>query len=338
MCNLRGSLVSIIATIVLGVALTGCSSSNPVRMSVSVPDTLEAGQMGTFVGNVQVRDEEEARRSLDNSVYNWEFGDRSTGTGLRTEHVYQEPGEYTVLFRLSSIGFVDSTTKSVYVKPRPAAPEIISMEPRGAKVPRGDSVQFGARVKGSRPIEYRWYFGNGDVLVDKSPTYVYKALGEYTVRLVAANRVGTDSRTVPIQVNRGYQAEETGRKGRQQMPENQTGPRQTICETIVELNTVYFAKNSSTLRDRAQTELQQNADILLKCPKINVLIEGYASGGEENAKALSSDRANAVADFYMQQGVEETRITATGKGRGGGVSSKEGGSDANRRADSLPRE
>jgi outer membrane protein OmpA-like peptidoglycan-associated protein len=107
--------------------------------------------------------------------------------------------------------------------------------------------------------------------------------------------------------------------------------------SVSEMNSAFFGRNSSTLTDEAQKSLQENVDILSQCPNLTVGVEGFAAPGERNAQSLSEDRAQAVADFYSNNGVDNGRISTSGEGRVEGVTTKKGGTREYRRADSIPQ-
>lgn len=128
--------------------------------------------------------------------------------------------------------------------------------------------------------------------------------------------MGEDSRRLTVRVNRVL-------------------PR--ICKTVSELSSAYFGQNSSTLRKGARKTLSENARVLSKCQNLQVRVRGFTGPRERNAKALSQDRAEAVAKFYRNNGVPRRRITTRGRGQVEGVTSKKGGTREYRRVDSIRR-
>jgi outer membrane protein OmpA-like peptidoglycan-associated protein len=67
------------------------------------------------------------------------------------------------------------------------------------------------------------------------------------------------------------------------------------------------------------------------------LVEAFAAPGERNPQSLSEDRAEAVAEFYENNGVPTDRVMTSGQGQVEGVTSKKGGTRQFRRADSIPQ-
>jgi outer membrane protein OmpA-like peptidoglycan-associated protein len=294
-----------------GLVLAGCGSTAPVVSSINTPDTLETGESGTFEATID--NQQDADTPL---TYTWEYGDGSTGSGLLTNHSYGSTGQYTVLFRASNEGGADSSRAQVTVVTPPQPAQITSINATPNPVDAGNEVEFSSNVQGDSPLSYSWNFGDGNSASGESATHTYESAGQYTVRLEASNNVGQDSRTTTVRVNRA-------------LPE--------ICMSVSEMNSAFFGRNSSTLTDEAQKSLQENVDILSQCPNLSVSVEGFAAPGERNSQSLSQDRAQAVADFYSNNGVEGSRISTSGEGQVEGVTTKKGGTREYRRADSIPQ-
>ena len=294
-----------------GLFLAGCGATAPVVNSINTPDTLETGESGTFEAAIQ--NQEDADEPL---TYTWDYGDGSTGSGLLTNHSFGSTGQYTVEFRASNEGGADSASASVTVVTPPQPASITSINANPNPVDANNQVRFSSNVSGDSPLSYSWDFGDGNTGSGSSPTHTYESAGQYTVELEASNNVGQDTRSTTVRVNRD-------------LPE--------ICTTVSELNSAFFGRNSSTLTDEAQKSLQENADILSQCPNLSVSIEGFAAPGERNAQSLSEDRAQAVADFYSDNGVESMSMSMSGEGQVSGVTSKKGGTREYRRADSIPQ-
>lgn len=294
-----------------GFILAGCGATAPTVSSIDTPDEVEAGETGTF--EATVGNEEDADKPL---TYSWEYGDGSTDSGLLTNHSYSSAGEYTVKFRASNEGGADSASATVTVVRPPKPAQVTSVNANPNPVDAGNRVSFSSNVQGDSPISYSWSFGDGSRGSGSSPSHTFERAGQYTVELEASNDVGEDSRSVTVRVKRA-------------LPD--------ICTSVSEFNSAFFGRNSSTLTSEAEESLQENADILGKCPNLSVDIEGFAAPGERNASSLSDDRAQAVVDFYADEGVDKSRISSSAEGEVSGVTSKKGGTREYRRADSIPQ-
>lgn len=282
----------------------------PQVISLDGPTSAETGQSVTYTATVN---EGEADRPLS---YQWRFGDGSTGSGMTASHTYTQPGTYTVSFNVSNDAGEADRSMTVEVTPPPQPAQIASVNANPNPVDEGEPVRFSSNVQGDSPITQNWTFGDGTTANGSSPTHTYEDPGQYTVRLRASNEAGEDTRTVSVRVNRVL-AE--------------------ICTTVGELNSTFFERNSSTLTAEAQSSLRENADVLSQCPNLTVQVEAFAAPGERNPESLSQDRAEAVADFYQNNGVPADRIQTSGQGQVEGVTTKKGGTRQYRRADSIPQ-
>ncbi|MDX1902589.1 MAG: OmpA family protein, partial [Thermonemataceae bacterium] len=84
--------------------------------------------------------------------------------------------------------------------------------------------------------------------------------------------------------------------------------------------TAYFAGNSAQLDKRAIQEIKRFSDYMKQNSDVKVEILGYASseGQAANNQKLSENRAKAVYDYFVSQGVDKNKITF--KGFGGNAS------------------
>lgn len=285
------------------------AATAPRVLSIDGPTDVRTGESATYSATVN---EEEATRPMQ---YQWDFGDGMTGSGLRTSHTFRETGSYTVTFTASNVAGEASQSLRVNVTRPPQPARITSINANPNPVDAGETVRFNSNARGDSPISYEWSFGDGSSATGESPTHTYDEAGRYTVRLEVSNDAGEDSRTLTMRVNRA-------------IPE--------VCMTINELNSTFFGPNSSTLSEEGKKTLMENVDVLSKCPNLRVRIEGFAAPGERNVESLSEDRAEAVADFYEQNGISSSRITTSGEGQVEGVTTKKGGTREYRRADSIP--
>jgi len=299
-------LTTIFAVITLG--LIGCST--PVRLlDFQAPsDSLSINQAGTF----------SARVNTDASLpvtMNWNFGDNSSAQGVSASHSFGKPGDYTVRFTASNKKNVVDTTAVVRVFIPPVPAQITSVSSDNMSPDTHTAVRFQANVRGDSPVTYSWNFGDGANSAASSPTHTYANAGSYTISLNASNRAGRDSRTMTLNVSL-YEA--------------------AICREITEMNAAFFGRNSSVLSDEARASLQDNLEILNECPNMSIRVESFSAPGERHAQQLSDDRARAIEQFYTDNGIAASRISATGMGRVKGVTSKKEGTSQYRRGDVIP--
>jgi len=86
---------------------------------------------------------------------------------------------------------------------------------------------------------------------------------------------------------------------------------------IVNMSDVLFDTARYTLKPGTQISLAKVSGILQAYPGLKVQVEGYTDsvGSDEYNQKLSENRANAVRDFLITQGVQPANITAAGYGK-----------------------
>ena len=86
---------------------------------------------------------------------------------------------------------------------------------------------------------------------------------------------------------------------------------------IVNMSDVLFDTGKYTLKPDTKISLAKVAGILQAYPGLKLQVEGYTDsvGSDEYNQKLSENRADAVRDFLMTQGVQTGNITATGYGK-----------------------
>ena len=91
---------------------------------------------------------------------------------------------------------------------------------------------------------------------------------------------------------------------------------ETARGLIVHMGDVLFDTNKYTLKPNAQVSLAKVATILTLYPNLRVQIEGYtdSTGAPAYNQTLSENRADAVRDFLVQNGVPQGNVSAQGFG------------------------
>jgi outer membrane protein OmpA-like peptidoglycan-associated protein len=115
--------------------------------------------------------------------------------------------------------------------------------------------------------------------------------------------------------------------------------RDTARGLIVSMSDVLFDTGQYSLKPGAREKLAKVAGILLAYPGLNIAVGGYTDnvGGDEMNQKLSENRAAAVRDYLVQQGVATTAVSATGFGNTLPVASNDSsaGRQQNRRVELL---
>jgi outer membrane protein OmpA-like peptidoglycan-associated protein len=101
--------------------------------------------------------------------------------------------------------------------------------------------------------------------------------------------------------------------------------RETARGLIMNMSDVLFDFGKYTLKPEAREKLAKVSGILLSHPGFNLQIEGFTDnvGGDEFNMKLSQQRAHAVRDYLITQGMAESAITAQGFGKSNPIASNE---------------
>jgi outer membrane protein OmpA-like peptidoglycan-associated protein len=92
---------------------------------------------------------------------------------------------------------------------------------------------------------------------------------------------------------------------------------ETARGLIVNMSDVLFDTGRYTLKPTTQISLAKVAGILQAYPGLKLQVEGYTDsvGGDDYNQKLSENRADAVRNFLITQGVPQDNITSTGYGK-----------------------
>ena len=255
------------------------------------PAELETGESGAFM----VLTNADATQPVTTT---WQWGDGATGSGASTSHAFSAPGTYTVTAMVMNEGGEDSESCLVTVVEPPTPPTLAGCRVTPATVDAGQQVTVDATATEAETVSVD--FGDGTTASSLPARHAYSETGTYTVTITATNEYGTDTCTATVTVGDSY------------------------CADITELNPVFFGYGATTLTADATSRLDENIEILRRCPDICVTINGYSDGSEPgDAMRISQARADAVLQYYVSQGVDADRLRAVGRGVGLGVNPKE---------------
>ncbi|MEL6442776.1 MAG: PKD domain-containing protein [Bacteroidota bacterium] len=296
----------------IGLRLTFAPAITKVDATIDGPTSLLTGESGTYTAFVN----DDATGPCE---YTWDWGDGQTATGLTATHMYAEEGTYTVTFSAACKANTDVETLLVTVTAPPPppveAPALANCTATPSEANLGEAVRFSATVTGTQPITFAYDFGDGSSANTLTATHTYAEEGEYTVTLRASNEAGSDQCTFVVNVVDRF------------------------CAEVSDLNTVYFDYGASSLTADAQGRLAENIEVLERCPNLCVVVSAYTDDRESDKLRLSERRAGEVKAYYMENGIDDSRIVSRGLGEAPDSNSKEdpGPGDRNaRRAESAP--
>jgi len=113
--------------------------------------------------------------------------------------------------------------------------------------------------------------------------------------------------------------------------------RDTTRGLIVNLSDVLFDTGKYTLRPVAREKLAKLSGIVLAYPSLKLEVEGHTDsvGTDDYNQHLSEDRANAVRDFLVHEGITSSSIAARGFGESQAVATNDtaAGRQQNRRVE-----
>jgi PKD repeat protein len=142
-------------------------------------------------------------------LYDWDFGDSSSGTGETTSHEYLYPGSYVArLMVTDERGAIDFDTVDITVTP-PNNPPVANPKatPNSGLAPLVVAFAANASDPDGDPLTYLWNFGdpassdNESTLPD--PQHVYEAPDTYTAWLTVSDGKDEVSVSVPVVVSAG---------------------------------------------------------------------------------------------------------------------------------------
>lgn len=84
----------------------------------------------------------------------------------------------------------------------------------------------------------------------------------------------------------------------------------------IPLNSLFFAENSAILQKESYAELNRLVDLLKTYPKVVIRIDGHtdSDGTETHNQTLSENRAKAVYNYIIEQGIPADRLSSKGFG------------------------
>ena len=169
----------------------------------NVPPIAEAGrnQIAKIGGTVAFNGS--ASTDSDGRIvsYAWAFGDGSTGTGVRVNHVYERAGNFTVrLTVMDDRGGFGNDTLRIEVKNVSNLPPtaVISC---GHRMFTSQSITFngcGSSDGDGSVVEYRWDFGDGSSGSGSMITHSFVDSGEYTITLTVVDDKGAVGSTTTV--------------------------------------------------------------------------------------------------------------------------------------------
>ncbi|MDP9050900.1 MAG: OmpA family protein [Acidobacteriota bacterium] len=132
-----------------------------------------------------------------------------------------------------------------------------------------------------------------------------------------AEAEAAEARAKAAEANKSAQSAEAVREKLRQQLNSVLQTSETARGLIVNMSDVLFDTGKYTLKPTTQISLAKVAGILQAYPGLKVQVEGFTDsvGSDELNQKLSENRAGAVKDFLISQGVSSGNITSQGFGK-----------------------
>ena len=122
-------------------------------------------------------------------AYAWDFGDKTTGTGVSPIHTYSGAGSYTVTLTVTNTDKLSATAgTAATVAAAPQTPTANAGGPYSGNV--GNPISFNGAASSDpkgETLTYTWDFGDKSTGAGIAPTHAYTSAGTYTVTLTVTN-------------------------------------------------------------------------------------------------------------------------------------------------------
>ncbi len=127
--------------------------------------------------------------SIPNLIYNWDFGDGTTETGIRVRHCFSDSGVYNVKLTITDIlgpgVFYSEETLTVKATPREQVYiNVVDVDSTGIA---GEPIHFdgfSSYLPEITPSEYHWFVDENSVSNEPEMDYVFDKPGSYHLKLV----------------------------------------------------------------------------------------------------------------------------------------------------------
>jgi PKD repeat protein len=190
----------------LVIALIGTSNSTaPTPNFVVNPASPEIQQATVFDASTTT---DEGGFCLNACLYEWDFGDGSTDTGLTVTHRYTSPGSYSVVLTVTdAAGTTASKTSALTVKAVTAPSVTLTVAPNPPVAGRAATlIATTTTAAGHGIVKYEWNFGDGVSATTTSPTvsHTYSSTGLYVASVTVTDDTGQQgSNSLSITVGSG---------------------------------------------------------------------------------------------------------------------------------------
>ena len=170
-------------------APTAAFTVSPATPSAGVTVNFDASGSQPGAGAAQI------------ALYNWSFGDGSSGSGQTTSHAYRVGGQYTVTLTVTNDrGLSASVTQPVTVANATAPTAVFSVSPDPPLVNAPVFFNGGQSTPGAGHasiVSYQWTFGDGTTGSGQVVSHTYSVPTTYSVQLTVTDDAGATATSAP---------------------------------------------------------------------------------------------------------------------------------------------
>ena len=137
--------------------------------------------------------------------YKWDFGDGSSGAGVKASHEFTDPGTYNVSLTVSDFVLADSITHPLVIDlPTNSVPvAVINVDPATSAL-TGETLFFDAGESydpDGHTLDYTWDFGDGSFASGKEVSHSFSKPGMYEALLVVHDGQLNDTEIVGVVID-----------------------------------------------------------------------------------------------------------------------------------------
>ncbi|MCW5912010.1 MAG: PKD domain-containing protein [Cyclobacteriaceae bacterium] len=125
--------------------------------------------------------------------FHWDFDDGQVSTGLNAEHIFSNPGQFTVsLSATTASGCLNKQKHIVNIYSQPQADFSLALPPFSCSGSASQFTDLTPQPVDSNITSWNWTFGDAEnnTATLRNPTHVYAQAGEYSVKLMATTNFG----------------------------------------------------------------------------------------------------------------------------------------------------
>lgn len=176
--------------------LAGSTWEHPIYSHITITTDALAGLTITSAGRLEVGSPVTLTASVAHGTpltYSWSIGDGAILTGPVVNHIFTEPGLFTVSVTASDHQSSLTTASQLTIMAEPLA---------GLTITPSDSFRVGAPITftasltSGTPLSYSWSMGDGTVLTGPVVSHTFTAYGVYTVSVTVADQQSSLTATI----------------------------------------------------------------------------------------------------------------------------------------------